>query len=261
MKKDLQMFNLEFNRECLDEAISLVVQDAIDHKKSLVITPNVDQIVLISSSIELLNIFRSAGYLFIDGMPLLWLSRLLPVKRACCRVTGSDLLPGILKLGSMKNLSIAIIGGMPDVTPIAIRKINTLYPGIHVRGYFSPSPGFESCDEENKKIIQAINLWRPDLILLALGAPKQELWASRHFDALDTGPILCFGAALDYLAGKQTRAPYALQIIGAEWLWRLAMEPGRLWRRYLLRDMKFIGIAWKEITSQYIKKYCSKKDI
>jgi N-acetylglucosaminyldiphosphoundecaprenol N-acetyl-beta-D-mannosaminyltransferase len=99
---------------------------------------------------------------------------------------------------------------------------------------------------ETSRIIELCNAARPDVLFLGLGTPKQEFWAAANMDRLDVGPILCVGGAFDFVAGRTVRAPRLVQTVGMEWAWRLAHEPKRLWKRYLVRDSRFIGLAVRE---------------
>ena len=193
--------------------------------------------------------YRAADFVFADGMPLVWFSRLIgrPIPE---RVTGADLVPGLCEIAARKGLKVFMLGGAPDVTPDAadiLRKRNTC---LEIVGVSTPPLNFEDDDEINSTVIESINRVSPDILFIALGAPRQEVWAYRHRDQLDVGFILGVGGAFDFMAGRLNRAPEWVQKSGFEWLWRLVHEPKRLWKRYLVRDMRFIGIAYREWRKQ-----------
>lgn len=251
MQKDVVMFGLSFNRDLPIDSARQLVLDAVNRKKSLVITPNVDHIVTLEKDPCLFRIYTAAEYLFADGQPLVWLSKILPGRSIPKRVTGADLLENICLLGNDSDISLAFIGAKEGVGLRAAEVLKIKYPRLVVRGYYSPPLGFEKSEVECGKIVEMINCWKPDVTVLALGAPKQEYWAYNNMEKLDTGPILCFGAALDFLAGNVTRAPIIFQKFGLEWLWRVAIEPRRLWKRYLLKDPLFFIIAIRELITSY----------
>ena len=120
-------------------------------------------------------------------------------------------------------------------------------------GTYSPPDRFEPEGAAAEAAVHVVNEARPALLFVALGSPKQELWVHRHWDRLDTTVALCVGAALDFAAGTQVRAPGWMQRAGLEWLWRLALEPERLWKRYLVRDAAFVGIFLTEWWRERIK--------
>lgn len=94
--------------------------------------------------------------------------------------------------------------------------------------------------------VHVVNQAKPDILFVGLGSPKQELWVHRYWDRLACTVAVCCGAAIDYAAGVKPRAPLWMQRAGLEWLWRLAHEPRRLWRRYLVDDVAFLGIFLRE---------------
>lgn len=244
MKRTL--FNLNFDPLTLTGATQKVVDYAKKRKKALVVTPNVDHIVQMEDDTDMRSIYEKAALLFADGMPLVWLSKILPGKSFPERVTGADLLPSLCEQGAKEGLRIYFMGGQEGVAEQAAQKARERFKGIQIVGTYCPPFGFESDPKECTRIVDDINAKKPDLLFLGVGAPKQEKWANAHFDRLDTGPILCVGASFDFLAGNIKRAPSWIQRSGMEWLWRLLSEPTRLWRRYLLRDSRFLLLALRE---------------
>lgn len=165
-------------------------------------------------------------------------------------MTGADLLFEVCALAAKRGLKVAFVGGLPGVAEQARTNLAKLYPGLNVVGCYCPPFGFENSELESQKVVDFCNELRPDILFIGVGAPKQEKWAAKHLSRIDVGPVLCVGAAFDFAAGTIKRAPVIVQRCGVEWLWRLASEPKRLWRRYLLRDSKFVGIALREILAR-----------
>ena len=120
------------------------------------------------------------------------------------------------------------------------------WPNAKVVGTYSPPLGFERDDAECANICERINAARPDVLMLGLGAPKQELWIAKHHERLQVKAALCIGATIDFLAGEKARAPRWMQKCGVEWLHRLASEPRRLFKRYAHDAWVFPQLIWRE---------------
>jgi N-acetylglucosaminyldiphosphoundecaprenol N-acetyl-beta-D-mannosaminyltransferase len=203
-----------------------------------VVTPNVDHVVRLESDPAFRQAYAGASLVLADGMPLVWASRVLgrPLK---ARVTGADLLPQTCAMAAQSGRSLFLLGGASGVPEAAGRNLQARYPGLRIAGAYSPPMGFERDPAENRRIAERVNRARPDILAIGLGAPKQELWIAAHRRSLDFGVALCVGAALDFAAGTLARAPRWMREGGLEWAWRLAREPRRLWKRYLVDDMAF----------------------
>lgn len=242
-----KIFNCDFDIVTLGEAAENIVRDAEQKKKFLVVTPNVDHLVMMRTDHEMRFIYNEAKYKFADGMPIVWGSRIFDGVNLPERVAGSDLIYKICELCVASNLKIYLLGGQDGVAEQAVRKLSALYPGLKVAGYYCPPFGFERDKRESALIVDRINLSKADILFIGVGAPKQEKWAYQYRGSLDVGPILGVGAAFDFVAGNKRRAPKIIQVIGFEWFWRWCQEPIRLSRRYFVRDLSFILIIIEEI--------------
>lgn len=227
------------------------VRRLLDYGKGqhYVVTPNVDHVVRLEHDPAFRKAYASAALVLPDGMPLVWASRLLgrPLRG---RVTGADLLPQVCQMAAASGKSIFLLGGREGVAEGAARNLQARFPGLRIAGFYSPPMGFERDAAENRRIVERVNRARPDILAIGLGAPKQELWISEHRRSLDFGVALCVGAALDFAAGTLARAPRWMREAGLEWLWRLAREPRRLWKRYLVDDVAFGRI----VAQQWLKR-------
>lgn len=211
------------------------------------ITPNVDHIVTLHLDPGLRSIYENADFLFADGMPLVWLSKLLPGPGLPERVTGVDLLLRICELAPIYDSRLFFLGGLAGVADAAAARLKKRIPDLKIVGTYCPPFGFEKDGDETAKIIKFCNDKRPDLLFVGVGAPKQEKWSWNNLSQLDVGAIVCIGASFDFAAGLIRRSPAVLQKLGLEWLWRLAHEPRRLSRRYLTKDPLFAFLALREI--------------
>lgn len=244
---------------CVDllQATELVVAAGLKRERCLVITPNVDHVVTVMQRPEVFDVYRRARFLFADGMPLVWLGRLLPGPSIPARVTGADLIESIASACARANVSLALVGGEPGVAEMASHELMKRYPGLRIVGTYSPPFGFDHSKEESEKIVDLCRTWRPDILCLAFGAPKQEMWADKHLPVLECGPVLCFGAAIDFVAGKYKRAPLWVQNSGFEWFWRIFQDPVRMAKRYFLRDSVFFWYAAREISCRWYSYFLS----
>ncbi len=197
-----------------------------------VVTPNVDHAVLLRDHDSLRRAYADADMILADGHPIVWASRLLgePVPG---RVPGSDLVPQLF--GAIKpseSLRVFLLGAAPGVAVRAAEHIKMRWPQVQIVGTYSPPPGFEQDPVESGYMLGRIALTRPDVVVVGLGAPKQECWVHQHRDRIQADVALCVGATIDFLAGEKRRAPVWMQRAGVEWLHRMCSEPRRLIRRY-----------------------------
>lgn len=252
--KKIELFGLSFLAVGMQEAASLIVESAKRRERAMVVTPNIDHIVQFETDNEAREIFQNAQFIVADGMPLVWLSRIISKNRSLPeRINGTNLMFKLCEVAPRQGISVAFVGGRIGAAEMAGKAMIKKIPGLNVVTTYCPPFGFESNADETSKLVLLINQWKPDILFLGVGTPKQEKWAAKNRDSLNVGAILCIGASIEFAAGLVLRAPVWMQNIGLEWLWRLLMEPRRLWRRYLIQDMKFLGLAAREIWSKLNK--------
>ncbi len=244
------IFDLAIDAVDLSEAVVLVLADSKTRTKGIVVTPNVDHIVKLSKDKLLREIYKNARFVFADGAPLVWASKILSRKRLHQRVTGADLLPGICEAASKDRTKIFFLGGEENIAMQAAKRLTEKYHNLCVVGTYCPPFGFERDDIESMRIVDRINKSEADILFIGVGAPKQEKWVWKYYSKLNVGPILCVGAAFDFVAGSRKRAPKWVQKIGMEWFFRFLQEPKRMFRRYFIDDLYFFVLLFKE----YVKK-------
>jgi N-acetylglucosaminyldiphosphoundecaprenol N-acetyl-beta-D-mannosaminyltransferase len=211
-----------------------------------VVTPNVDHCVMLAENEAFRRAYDAAALVLADGFPVVLASRLLG-KSLPERVTGADLVPALFQAATAERpVSVYLLGAMPGVGEEAARRIRATWPHVRVVGTYSPPLGFEKNAEENRAIIGRINAANPDLLVLGLGAPKQELWIHENAARIDARVALCVGATIDFLAGNKSRAPKWMGRCGLEWIHRVATEPKRLAKRYLRDAIQFPKLLWRE---------------
>ena len=224
---------------------------------SIVVTPNVDHVVRLDADAQFRQLYVQADYIFADGMPLVWASRLsaTPLPE---RVTGSDLFVRLAREAAVQKLPVFVIGGMPGQEVMLTEAFARVYPGLPVELY-CPSMRFDPTGDEGLEALRRVNEVRPGIVFVCLGMPKQERWAFAHKDNMQAGVVMCVGAAMEFALGFKSRAPLWMQKIGMEWFWRLASEPRRLWRRYIVQGSKFAGLLRRERKQQRLQRTINDK--
>ncbi|MCA1656208.1 MAG: WecB/TagA/CpsF family glycosyltransferase, partial [Actinobacteria bacterium] len=155
------------------------------------------------------------------------------------RMTGADWVWGLAALLEAAGQSIYLLGSEPGVAHQAAERLHRWYPRLDVTG--SHHGYFELGSAHDDRVVEDINAKRPDIVLVGMGTPKQELWVQRNAHRLDVDVLWTVGALFDYVSGRVPRAPGWLADNGLEWIFRLAIEPQRMWRRYLLGNPVFIS--------------------
>jgi len=210
---------------------------------------NVDMIVRCHKDLDFAQYYQKCFLSLTDGVPILWASKFLgtPLKE---KVAGSDLVPKLCALAAAKGYKLFFLGGRPGAAQAAKQKLLNSFPLLKIVGTYAPPFGFEKDIHEMHKIESMIKESRPDIVLVGLGAPKQEKWIGQHYQFLGVPVMMGVGVTFEFIAGIVKRAPAWMQRSGFEWLWRLSMEPQRLWKRYLVDDLQFFSLVLKQKFSQ-----------
>jgi len=199
---------------------------------------------------ELWGYLKNADLVTADGMPIVALSRLL--RRGLPeRVTGADMVPAILRRCAEEGLKVYVLGGDKDAVAAAFEKLGLPSSGSCGSSTTRESStilvghddAFVKLDCDQPEIVERINAAAPDILFVALGNPKQELWMGRNQGKLRVGAMIGIGGTFNFLAGRVKRAPKWMQKSGLEWVYRIVQEPGRLWRRYAYGLVKFSWLS------------------
>ena len=180
-----------------------------------------------------------------DGKPLSVIGKWKGIKRVE-RIFGPAFFEKTLEWGVEENLKHFFLGSSDSTLQKLKKNIENKFPGIKIAGAVSP-PFREFSVEENEQFIQDIINSKPDVIWVSLGAPKQEKWIYSTFRRLNKGLMIGIGAGFDYLAENLKNAPGWMKDLSLEWIYRLIQEPGRLWKRYLISNSKFIFYVTLEL--------------
>lgn len=242
VRKRVRLGRLHADALTFDEAVDAIVSLARGRRGGFVVTPNVDHVVLAEEHPELREAYAKAALSLVDGMPLVWLSRLLghPLPE---KISGSDLVWPLMARAEREGLRVFLLGARDGVGARAAERLCERHPALEIAGALSPPLGFERDPKALEEALDEVTRASPDLVLVALGCPKQELFMAAHAPALAPAVLLGVGATLDFVAGEVRRAPPWMSRAGLEWLFRLAQEPRRMASRYLVRDRAILGIA------------------
>ncbi|MFE4105289.1 WecB/TagA/CpsF family glycosyltransferase [Almyronema epifaneia] len=225
----------------------------------IVLTPNVDHLMKLQNDDHFYDVYQAAQYRVCDSQILMYASRFLgtPIDE---KISGSDLFPAFCqKYGKDPNVKIFLLGGGPQVAQRAQENINLRVGRELVVAAHSPSYGFEQKEQECQEIVELINQSRANVLAVGLGAPKQEKWIFKYKDLLpDIKVFLAIGATLNFEAGILHRAPKWMSELGVEWLYRLACEPRRLWRRYLVEGLPFFKLVVQQKLNRYRDPFAAK---
>ena len=187
---------------------------------------------------------NAADMIVPDGMPIVWMQK-LQGKKAAQRVRANDLMMLLCRYAEEKGLTVGFYGGKPEVIAAIKRRANADFPNLKIAYAFSP-PFHALTPEEDLQITDDINDEAPDILFMGLGCPKQENWMAAHRDKLKA-VMLGVGASFDFFAGNVKESPPWLGRLGLEWIYRLAQEPKRLWRRYLVLNPRFVWLAGAQL--------------
>jgi N-acetylglucosaminyldiphosphoundecaprenol N-acetyl-beta-D-mannosaminyltransferase len=248
--KPVELFGIKLHpvrmSEALDE-LCVWIASSGSGRCRYVVTPNVNHAVLLQRHAQFAKVYAEADIVLADGTPIVVLSRMFG-RGVPERVAGSDLVPQLFDRGRVEcPIRVYLLGGRPEVNERATRAVESRWPGIRVVGRDSPPLGFEHDDVENRQILTQIAAATPDVLIVGLGAPKQELWVHRHRDQIRAKVALCVGATIDFLAGEKQRAPQWMRRSGLEWMHRVALEPRRLSGRYFRDGLALPGLVFREL--------------
>ena len=187
---------------------------------------------------ELRTALREADLVYCDGYGVRVAAKALdlPVPH---RMTGADWIWTLAALCEETGRSVYLLGSEPGIAREAATRLRARHPGLEVAG--AHHGFFEVGSPHAERVVEDINACRPDILLVGMGTPKQELWVQRHAAALEVDVLWTVGALFDYVSGRVPRAPAWLADNGLEWIFRLGIEPQRMWRRYLLGNPVFIS--------------------
>ncbi len=245
MDKKLNIGNVMIDNVTMQETLDAIEGFVANGAPCYITNPNVDIVIRYNQDPEFASYYKEGALCVPDGMPILWAARFLgtPLKE---KVSGSDLVPRVCEVANKKGYKLFFLGGREGAAEAAKNKLLQTLKNLKVVGTYAPPLGFENDEIELKKIASMILEAKPDILFVGLGAPKQERWIKQYHQELGVPVSMGVGVTFEFIAGIVKRAPKWMQKMGLEWLWRLCMEPMRLWRRYLVDDMQIFGLIYRQ---------------
>jgi N-acetylglucosaminyldiphosphoundecaprenol N-acetyl-beta-D-mannosaminyltransferase len=235
-----RILDIDVARLSVAQFIELVLAAARERRHWRICYVNAANFNLVAGDKRYAEVLRSADLVYADGQSVVWAARYLgcPLPE---RVNAGDFIERFAEACARENLTLYLLGSRPHVAERAAKNLTGRFANLRIvgtrHGYFDPA--------ELGAIVAEINHLAPNVLLVGMGAPRQEFWTADLFDRLNVGVAWCVGAVFEYLAGETPRAPVWMRKAGLEWLFRLVHEPRRLWRRYLVGNWVFLWRVWR----------------
>ncbi len=232
----LDFFGIDIVNTTMEEAVAWILDRANGDTAQLMAFVNPDCLNIAYGHEEYRGVLQQASRVLPDGIGIHVGCRMLGTSLRA-NVNGTDLFPRLCAAAETAGgPSLFLLGAQPGVAEITARKMQERFPHLRIagtqHGFFKP--------EEEDAVIERINASGAGVLLVAFGAPRQELWLARHRDRLKPGVVMGVGGLFDFYSGRISRAPQWLRELGLEWIWRLLQEPGRMWRRYIIGNPLFL---------------------
>ena len=232
-----QILGMRIDSTSYGEAVSSILAWAKSRQSRYVCAANVHMVMEGYDHPDFRTLVNAADLITPDGMPLVWSLRRMGFPHQQ-RVYGPDLTILLLKQAQKNKIPVGFLGSTPDTLRRLEENVRLRFPGIAIAYTFSPPFGSISTEEDDE-ITLGINKAGVPILFIGLGCPKQEKWMAEHVGRVNA-VMIGVGAAFDFLAGTVSQAPHWIQRSSLEWLFRLNQEPGRLWRRYLYHNPRFL---------------------
>ncbi len=232
----LDFFGIDIVNTTMDEAVAWMLQQAGGTEAQLMAFVNPDCLNIAYTREDYRSVLQQASRVLPDGIGIHVGCRLLGTSLRA-NVNGTDLFPRLCAAAEApEGPSLFLLGAQPGIAEMTARNMKARFPSLRIAG---TQHGFFK-DEEEEGIINRINASGAGILLVAFGAPRQELWLARNRERLKPGVIMGVGGLFDFYSGRISRAPQWLRELGLEWTWRLLQEPGRMWRRYIIGNPLFL---------------------
>jgi len=237
--REVILLGVPFHDVTMEETLQHMDRMVASGRPGYLATANLDFAAQAGSDVELQRILFDADLVLCDGTPLVWASHWVgaPLRE---RVAGSDLLPELFAHAAGKGHRIFFLGSSDEVLAIARAKCAEAWPKLDICGAYAP-PYAKLLELDDSEIERRIREAKPDILLVAMGCPKQEKWIYMNYRRLKIPVCIGIGASLDFIAGKFRRAPVWMRVCGLEWVFRLLQEPRRLFSRYWMDLLFFVS--------------------
>jgi N-acetylglucosaminyldiphosphoundecaprenol N-acetyl-beta-D-mannosaminyltransferase len=237
--------NLEIDLFTEHEFTTEVLEHAMTGRTARQIaTVNAQFFVLAEKMLPFRSCLKNADYLCADGMPIVWACKLFGGLEVP-RIAGVDLITDLCSVGAPRGMRIFLLGGYPGTAEATASMLTERYPGLEIAGVLCPPFRFEQDAAQLEAALETIEAAKPNVLFVALGAPRQEIFIDRHVRALGVPIAVGIGGSFEILSGQAPRAPQWMRAKGLEWFYRFVHDPGRLWKRYLIGNAEFLWCVAK----------------
>ena len=242
MSQRITLMGCQVDNLTMEETLGTVEGFIASGRPHQHVVVNVDKLVKASRDPELRRIINECALVNVDGMPVVWASRLLgkPLKE---RVAGVDLFEALMRRAGEKGWRVFLLGAREEVVSAVKATYEQKYPALTIAGYRN---GYWQGEQEEAAVVEQIRASRADLLFVAISSPKKEQFLGRYQGAMQIPFAMGVGGTFDVAIGRVKRAPVWMQKSGLEWFYRFLQEPRRMFRRYFIDDMAFIWLFIKE---------------
>lgn len=243
---EINLFGITFSNMTMRDAVDKIRDDIRNKQRRKIYFVNPDCFNKAFSNYSYVEVLQKADYIFPDGIGVHLACKMIkkPLKE---NINGTDMLPFLCRASLQDGFTFFLLGGKPGIAAKMKESLEKQYPAIRIIG---EQDGYFDRNTETGNVITRINELNPDVLLVAFGAPMQELWIDKYFEQLDCPIMMGVGGLFDFYSGNIRRAPTWMRETGLEWFFRLLMEPSRMFRRYVIGNPLFIFrvIKWKSFT-------------
>lgn len=236
----VHVLGVGFDDVTIEQAVTLACEKLDGGEKAYIVTPNPEIVWMARRDEALRAAINNAGLVLPDGVGIVLGAKILGAPLVGGKVPGIDFIARLFEELASSGRRVFLLGAKPGVAEEAGQKLAEVYPGLSIAG---AADGYFT---EDDPVIDRINAECPDLLLVCLGAPKQELWMSSNIDRINAGLFAGLGGALDVFAGRVNRAPVFFRRLGLEWLYRIVREPRRL-KRSLKLPLFVLAVIWERV--------------
>jgi N-acetylglucosaminyldiphosphoundecaprenol N-acetyl-beta-D-mannosaminyltransferase len=240
------LLGLRVDALTLSDLQAIAARTIENGQRCLIANHNLHSVYLYHNDAKMREFYSRAQYVQIDGMPLILLGKLsgYPLQ-AEHRLGAVDWIPHLMEDAARRGWRIFHLGSKPGVAERGAKILRNDFPGLHIstaHGYFDAGPN----SSENRKILKLVNNYRPNVLIVGMGMPRQEHWITDNLENIQANVVINAGAYMDFVAGAASTPPRWTGPLYLEWLYRLIKEPRRLWKRYLLEPWFVLGLGLTE---------------
>ncbi|OGF53198.1 MAG: glycosyl transferase [Candidatus Fraserbacteria bacterium RBG_16_55_9] len=245
--KRIALLGAQVDALTMEDLHALIAHAVAEGKRWIIANHNLHSIYLYHHDPKMGAFYARAHHVHVDGMSLVFLGKLLhlPLRREH-RVTYVDWVRPLVAEAAHQGFRVFYLGSRPGVAEEGAKILRTEHPCLQMathHGHFNTAPD----SLENQHVLAAIRDYRPHILMVGMGMPRQEHWIVDHFEQIEANAILTAGACMDYVAGAVPVPPRWMGRLGLEWLYRLASEPRRLWRRYLIEPWFILRLFLRDV--------------